>query len=157
MAGAARAVRLERPGVAAAASLGCARRPSALLPQRVEERAVRVSTPCANERVSEWTRTSVPPSADRERVAPESQREPEVSAAAVTGFSGSRGKCGPIHGTPTTSASTGSSTVVPRSSTVRSSASACATEGVPANAGGGDQARELVAQDAPVADRREDE
>ena len=54
--------------------------------------------------------------------------------------------CGPIQGTPTTSASSGSSTWIPRSPTVRTSASACATDGLPAKAAVVASATVLLAQ-----------
>ena len=57
-----------------------------------------------------------------------------MTAAVVIGLSGSRGMCGPIQGTPTTSASTGSSNSTPRLVTPRTSASTCATDGRPAKA-----------------------
>ena len=50
---------------------------------------------------------------------------PRPVAAAVIGFSGSRGSCSDVHGSGTTIVSSGPSSGVPRSEIPRSSASAC--------------------------------
>ena len=55
---------------------------------------------CANDAVSEWTSTSVPPSTIGNASRQSRRAKPSDSDAAVIGLSGSRGKWGPIHGTP---------------------------------------------------------
>src|SRR5205814_2314847 len=59
---------------------------------------------------------------------------PSPSCETSSGFGRSRGSEGVVRGTPTQIASSSPSIVAPRNSTPRISASACATEGGPANA-----------------------
>ena len=138
MTGAARAVGVERarrrlPAASSAApsASGRARR------ERVEHGAIRLpGSRCANERVEAGGR-------GREfrprRTGNASRHRREASPSAERGR-GERirparaGSGAPIHGTPTTSASTGSSRSSLEARRARSSASACATEGGPPNA-----------------------
>ena len=130
---------------------------SSALAKRVEDRGGTAScVPCANERVSGWTRISVPPSRTGNASRHRRSASPSAIAADVMGLSGSRGTCGPIHGTPTTSASSGSSSRAPRSSTPRRSASACATDGGPGERGGRRERAPWLARMSRRSDRREE-
>ena len=83
--------------------------------------------------------TIVPPSRSGDASRQSRIACPSPVAAAVIGFSGSRGSCSDIHGSGTTIVSSCPASGIPRSETPRSSASACETAGGPASTATGRQ------------------
>ncbi len=121
-----------RPSGAAARPPPSARDPRPLA-GRVEERAVRLLRRMREVPLEAGAaRIAVPPSATGKASRQRRSASPSPSVAPSSGFGRSRGRYGVVRGTPMHTASSGRSSVVPRSSTARSSASACATDGGPA-------------------------
>ena len=121
------------------ARVGCRRAPGdgqvvlvRALAQDVEQVAVgrlRAVPERAAEVVEQHDRPAL---AERRRVRQSRIACPSPVAAAVIGFSGSRGSCNDIQGSGTTMVSSGSASGIPRSATPRRSASAWETAGGPA-------------------------
>ena len=82
-------------------------------------------------RGSGCTRIAVPPSATSGAFRQSRSASPRPRYAAVIGFGRSRGIHGVVGGIPITTASSGSSSAQPLKTVPRSSASVCATDGVP--------------------------
>ena len=88
----------------------------------------------AKRRRSGLTRIAVPPSRTGNASRQRRRARPRPSVAAISAFGRSRGRSGVVRGIPMQIASSGSSSAADPVSTLRTSASACATEGGPANA-----------------------
>ena len=88
---------------------------------------------CGNRRRKRWTRIAVPPSTPGNGRARAAARSRARAPRRASGFGRSRGSHGVVSGMPTQMTSTGSASGRRATSAPRSSASACATDGGPAN------------------------
>ena len=134
MRGAAPAVGVERARRRRPPAAARRRAAPAVAPSRSTWKRLRYGAcgPCPNVRRRSCRRTTVPPSRSGEASRQSRSAWPRPIAAAVIGFSGSRGSCSDFHGSGTTIVSSWPSSGAPRSEIPRRSASACETAGGPA-------------------------
>ena len=131
------------------------RAPRSVRPSRSSWKSERYGScvPWAKWRESRWRRIAVPPSTTGKASRQRRSASPSATAAAVIGFSRSRGEWWCCQGMPITIASSGCSSRTARRAIPRSSASAWATDGGPANAADrGQLAGEIVEE--PAAEPR---